>query len=178
MIRKRYLVPIVYIIFLMLPIYWLISMSFKTTNEILEQLLALSPRSSPSTATARSSPIPSWYGAYINSITYVAVNTVISVARGAACGLCLLALPLSRRQASVLLAFVEPHGTARRVRAALHPALFCGRPVRHAIWPWRSPTRCSTCRWPSGFSKASCPACRRSWTRPPMSMAIPSRDSS
>ena len=32
---KRYLVPIVYVIFLMLPIYWLVNMSFKTTNEIL-----------------------------------------------------------------------------------------------------------------------------------------------
>ena len=33
--RKRSLIPIFYIIFLMLPIYWLVVMSFKTTNEIL-----------------------------------------------------------------------------------------------------------------------------------------------
>ena len=33
--RKRSLVPILYIFFLMLPIYWLVAMSFKTTNEIL-----------------------------------------------------------------------------------------------------------------------------------------------
>ncbi len=33
--KKRYIVLILYIIFLMLPIYWLINMSFKTTNEIL-----------------------------------------------------------------------------------------------------------------------------------------------
>ncbi|MEP0563422.1 MAG: carbohydrate ABC transporter permease, partial [Paracoccaceae bacterium] len=33
--RKRSLIPILYILFLMLPIYWLVSMSFKTTNEIL-----------------------------------------------------------------------------------------------------------------------------------------------
>ena len=32
---KRHIVLIVYIIFLMLPIYWLLNMSFKTTNEIL-----------------------------------------------------------------------------------------------------------------------------------------------
>ena len=31
----RWLVPTLYILFLMLPIYWLVSMSFKTTNEIL-----------------------------------------------------------------------------------------------------------------------------------------------
>ena len=33
--RPRYLVPTIYIIFLLLPIYWLLNMSFKTTNEIL-----------------------------------------------------------------------------------------------------------------------------------------------
>ena len=33
--KLRALAPIVYILFLMLPIYWLVSMSFKTTNEIL-----------------------------------------------------------------------------------------------------------------------------------------------
>jgi ABC-type glycerol-3-phosphate transport system permease component len=33
--RKRSIIPIVYILFLLLPIYWLVAMSFKTTNEIL-----------------------------------------------------------------------------------------------------------------------------------------------
>ena len=33
--QRRWLVPALYIVFLMLPIYWLLSMSFKTTNEIL-----------------------------------------------------------------------------------------------------------------------------------------------
>ena len=33
--RKRSLIPILYIAFLMLPIYWLVAMSFKTTGEIL-----------------------------------------------------------------------------------------------------------------------------------------------
>ena len=31
----KWLVPFLYIVFLMLPIYWLLNMSFKTTNEIL-----------------------------------------------------------------------------------------------------------------------------------------------
>ena len=30
----KWLVPTFYIVFLMLPIYWLLNMSFKTTNEI------------------------------------------------------------------------------------------------------------------------------------------------
>ena len=33
--RLKPLIPTLYIVFLMLPIYWLLSMSFKTTNEIL-----------------------------------------------------------------------------------------------------------------------------------------------
>ena len=41
--RKRSLVPILYILFLMLPIYWLVSMSFKTTNEILAGFSPPSP---------------------------------------------------------------------------------------------------------------------------------------
>ena len=30
--KKRSLIPILYIAFLMLPIYWLVAMSFKTTQ--------------------------------------------------------------------------------------------------------------------------------------------------
>ena len=33
--KLSWLVPALYILFLLLPIYWLVSMSFKTTNEIL-----------------------------------------------------------------------------------------------------------------------------------------------
>ncbi len=76
---KRYLVPIVYIIFLMLPIYWLINMSFKTTNEILNSF-SLYPREFTLDSYRTIFTDPSWYGAYINSITYVALNTVLSVA--------------------------------------------------------------------------------------------------
>jgi glycerol transport system permease protein len=36
MMKKfKWMVPTIYIIFLMLPIYWLINMSFKTTSEII-----------------------------------------------------------------------------------------------------------------------------------------------
>ena len=33
--KFKWLVPTIYIIFLMLPIYWLLNMSFKTTTEII-----------------------------------------------------------------------------------------------------------------------------------------------
>ena len=44
--KKRSLIPILYIAFLMLPIYWLVAMSFKTTNEILSgfSLFLMTPR--------------------------------------------------------------------------------------------------------------------------------------
>ena len=76
---KRYLVPIVYVIFLMLPIYWLVNMSFKTTNEIINRF-SLYPHEFTLDSYRTIFTDPSWYGAYINSITYVALNTVISVA--------------------------------------------------------------------------------------------------
>ncbi len=41
--RLSWLVPTLYIVFLMLPIYWLLAMSFKTTNEILVAF-SLSPQ--------------------------------------------------------------------------------------------------------------------------------------
>ena len=76
--RKRALIPILYILFLMLPIYWLIAMSFKTTNEILAGFSLF-----PQTFTLENYRViftdPSWYWGYINSIIYVSLNTVISV---------------------------------------------------------------------------------------------------
>ena len=76
--RKRYIVLTLYIIFLMLPIYWLLNMSFKTTNEILGGFSAF-PRDFTLDSYRTIFTDPSWYNAYINSITYVVINTIISV---------------------------------------------------------------------------------------------------
>ena len=54
--RCWWLVPTIYIIFLMLPIYWLINMSFKTNQEILSSLLALAARIRPLPTIGSSSP--------------------------------------------------------------------------------------------------------------------------
>ena len=81
----------------------------------------------------RSSPIRAGTGGYINSLTYVVINTVMSICARAAGGLRLLALPLPRRQAPVLLAADQPHGAAGGLRAAVLQALFGHRPVRHAM---------------------------------------------
>lgn len=77
--RKRSLIPILYIAFLLLPIYWLVAMSFKTTGEILSGFSLF-----PQTFTLQNYRVifsdPTWYWGYINSIIYVSLNTVISVA--------------------------------------------------------------------------------------------------
>lgn len=86
LMRKRgveskwwWVVPTLYIVFLMLPIYWLINMSFKTNTEIVSSLTLY-----PHQPTLRNYVViftdASWYSGYINSITYVVMNTVISVA--------------------------------------------------------------------------------------------------
>jgi len=73
------LVPIVYIIFLLLPIYWLINMSFKTTNEILGGF-SLWPQDFTTENYMAIFTDPTWYWGYFNSLIYVSLNTVIAVA--------------------------------------------------------------------------------------------------
>ena len=74
----KWLVPTLYIIFLMLPIYWLLNMSFKTTNEILGTF-SLFPRDFTLENYRKIFTDPTWYSGYINSLIYVSLNTVISV---------------------------------------------------------------------------------------------------
>lgn len=68
-----------YLLFLMLPIYWLINMSLKTNAEITGTFSLW-----PQTLTFRNYVTiltdPSWYMGYVNSLIYVVMNTVISVA--------------------------------------------------------------------------------------------------
>ena len=77
--RKRALIPAVYIVFLLLPIYWLVNMSFKTNREILSKFTLI-----PDNPTLRNYQVifgdPSWYSGYINSMIFVVMNMVISVA--------------------------------------------------------------------------------------------------
>ncbi|MGX5841140.1 carbohydrate ABC transporter permease [Mesorhizobium sp. ArgA1] len=77
--RWWWIVPTVYIIVLLLPIYWLINMSFKTNAEIVSSL-TLYPHSPTIANYVTIFTDASWYSGYINSITYVVMNMVISVA--------------------------------------------------------------------------------------------------
>ena len=76
--RKRSLIPAIYIIFLMLPIYWLVTMSFKTTNEILGGF-TLWPENFTFDSYIKIFTDSTWYSGYINSLTYVIANTILSV---------------------------------------------------------------------------------------------------
>ncbi len=73
------IVPVLYIVFLLVPIYWLVNMSFKTNAEITAGA-TLWPQAPTLSNYAVIFTDPSWYMGYVNSIIYVALNTVISVA--------------------------------------------------------------------------------------------------
>lgn len=75
---KKWLVPALYILFLMLPIYGLIAMSFKTTGEILGGF-SFFPQEFTLDNYRTIFTDPTWYNGYINSIIYVVINTVLSV---------------------------------------------------------------------------------------------------
>ncbi|WP_205589633.1 carbohydrate ABC transporter permease [Chachezhania antarctica] len=68
-----------YLVFLMLPIYWLVNMSLKTNAEILSTF-SLWPRDLTFANYAKILTDPSWYMGYVNSLIYVVMNTVISLA--------------------------------------------------------------------------------------------------
>jgi len=67
-----------YILFLMLPIYWLLNMSFKTNQEILSTF-SLWPQDFTLDNYATIFTDPTWYSGYINSMIYVVMNTVIAL---------------------------------------------------------------------------------------------------
>lgn len=75
----KWLAPALYIVFLLLPIYWLLNMSFKTTNEILGAF-SLWPQDFTLANYRKIFTDSTWYGGYLNSLAYVVMNTVISVA--------------------------------------------------------------------------------------------------
>ena len=77
-IRPSAIVITLYLLFLLVPIYWLVNMSLKTNSEI-TSTFTLFPRD----LTFRNYMViltdPSWYMGYVNSIIYVVMNTVISI---------------------------------------------------------------------------------------------------
>ena len=72
-------VLVVYGIYLLLPLYWLLSMSLRSNAEIVSEFSLF-----PSTATlanfAEIFSNPVWYQGFGNSLSYVTINTLISLA--------------------------------------------------------------------------------------------------
>ena len=78
-VNSRAVVMMLYLLFLMLPIYWLLNMSLKTNSEIMNEF-TLWPRDLTFANYATIMTDPSWYMGYVNSLIYVTLNTVISLA--------------------------------------------------------------------------------------------------
>ncbi len=68
-----------YMLFLLVPVYWLLNMSFKTNGEILARL-SFFPAHPVLDNYARIFTDGEWRSSFVNSIVYVLLNTVASVA--------------------------------------------------------------------------------------------------
>jgi len=77
-IPGRRLILSLFLVFLLLPIYWLVNMSFKTNDEIVSTM-TLWPHQPTIAHYMRIFTDESWYSGYINSLKYVVINTVISI---------------------------------------------------------------------------------------------------
>ncbi len=81
--RGRALAPRIvlglYILFLLVPIYWLVNMSLKTNAEI-SSGMTLWPQAPTLEHYRRIFTDASWYSGYLNSLKYVVLNTAISLA--------------------------------------------------------------------------------------------------
>ena len=67
-----------YFVFLMMPVFWMATMSLKTNEEILGSF-TLFPETLALDNYKAILTDPSWYGGYLNSLTYVTINGVLSV---------------------------------------------------------------------------------------------------
>ncbi|WP_179381018.1 carbohydrate ABC transporter permease [Jannaschia marina] len=77
-VKGSAVVMALYLLFLMLPLYWLLNMSLKTNAEILGSF-TLWPRNLTLENYATILTDPSWYQGYINSLLYVTMNVVITL---------------------------------------------------------------------------------------------------
>ncbi|ETW96955.1 MAG: hypothetical protein ETSY1_24505, partial [Candidatus Entotheonella factor] len=77
-LRWRTVGLILYLAFLLLPIYWMLNMSLRTNANILGEF-SLYPTQLTLANYIKIFTDPAWYSGYINSIIYVSMNTVISL---------------------------------------------------------------------------------------------------
>ena len=77
-VKAPAVVMTLYLLFMLLPIYWLLNMSLKTNTEILNTF-TLWPGDLTFANYATILSDPAWYMGYVNSLIYVLMNTVISL---------------------------------------------------------------------------------------------------
>ena len=77
-LRVSTIVMVLYLGFLMLPIYWLVAMSFKTNAEIISDF-TLFPAKFTLQNYVTILTDASWYMGYVNSLIYVLINTLLSL---------------------------------------------------------------------------------------------------
>lgn len=76
--KRKTLGMTAYILFLLVPIYWLLNMSFKRNDEILGAM-TLWPTNFTFDNYITIFSDPSWYMGYVNSMIYVSMNMVITL---------------------------------------------------------------------------------------------------
>ena len=78
MTRRISFTPIVYVLLLMTPVYWLITMSLKTNGEIMGRF-TLFPHEPTFSNFALMFSDSAWFIGYVNALIYVVINVLISV---------------------------------------------------------------------------------------------------
>jgi glycerol transport system permease protein len=79
MTEKRWpVVPLIYTVLLMVPVYWLVTMAFKTNGEIAGRL-TLFPEAPTLQHLKVIFTVKAWWMGYVNALIYVCMNVVISV---------------------------------------------------------------------------------------------------
>jgi len=76
--KSRVIGLVIYLIFIFLPIYWMLNMSLRTNADILGSL-TLYPTDPTFANYIKIFTDSSWYSGYINSMIYVTINTLISL---------------------------------------------------------------------------------------------------
>ena len=151
--QKRTLFLFAYLLFAVLPIYWMVNMSFKTNEEILSTFTFF-PQHFTWANYKTIFTDESWYSGYINSLIYVSINMVITLT---------VALPAA--YAFSRYSFLgDKHVFFWLLPTPRTPFAFFFRRSSSSTPPWGSWTRtspwhwrtcCSACRWRCGFWKAS-----------------------
>jgi len=77
-LQKRTIGLVIYFVLLLLPIYWMLNMSFRTNADIM-RVFSFYPQDPTLDNYLKIFTDKSWYSGYLNTIYYVSMNVVISL---------------------------------------------------------------------------------------------------